>query len=102
MSAKEDLRRRFSELRMTTEVKRTRGDFKGERRKMTVRVPELLLDKLRLLRLAGHVETNAFCVTVLEQAVDDKLAQVKASHSQDSWDVLVRCADAGKDAVQVD
>lgn len=101
MNAKEDLKKRFSDLRLA-DVKAKRGDFKGARKKMTLRVPPELLDQLRLLKLAGNVEANAFCVATGEMAVEARLAQIKATFDTDSWNVLIRCCDAGKGSVQVD
>jgi hypothetical protein len=92
------LRRKFAVLREDVRasaavpvVKRLRRS-KGQRRRLTFRLPVATVRNLQVLKLALGKDVNVLCEEFLERAVAEKLSEVRATAKPGEWDVIVSCA----------
>ena len=74
-----------------------RRDYKGERRRLNLRLPASLTDDLAVLCLASGVDKNAFCEEVLGAAVEKQLEKVRKRYKPEEWEGILRCVREGKE-----
>ena len=74
-----------------------RRDYKGERRRLNLRLPASLTDGLAVLCLASGVDKNAFCEEVLGAAVEKQLEKVRKRYKPEEWEGILRCVREGKE-----
>lgn len=102
MADRDQLRQKFASLRQRRgpgESVGRRADYKGERARLNLRVPEEMMALLSLLRVVDGGEINTFCVSTLDTALRERLTSVRRNYSDAEWDVLVRCARGGNSPV---
>jgi hypothetical protein len=73
-----------------------RRDYKGERRRLNLRLPETLTDDLAVLCMASGVDKNAFCEEVLGTAIKKQLEKVRQRYKPEEWEGILRCVREGK------
>ncbi|MBT3071444.1 hypothetical protein KKP04_11270 [Rhodomicrobium sp. Az07] len=73
-----------------------RCDYKGERRRLNLRLPDPLAQDLAVLCLASGVDKNAFCEQVLSSAIENQLEQVRQRYKPEEWEGILRCVREGK------
>lgn len=69
-----------------------RMDFKGFRERLNLRIAEAMAVRLRIIKLVTGESKNAFCERVLKEAVDTKIGELKATHGEEAWEAIERCA----------
>ena len=74
-----------------------RRDFKGERRRLNLRLPAALTDDMAVLCLASGVDKNTLCEEVLSAAVEKQLEKVRKRYSPEEWEGILRCVREGKE-----
>ena len=74
-----------------------RRDFKGERRRLNLRLPAALIDDIAVLCLASGVDKNTLCEEVLSAAVEKQLEKVRKRYSPEEWEGILRCVREGKE-----
>lgn len=85
---------RFAKLR--TDISTRRADYKGERRRLNLRLSLTVMKRLQLIKVVSGVAKNAFCEKVIEEAVDKRVKELQAEYDTATWEALVRCAEAGE------
>lgn len=73
-----------------------RRDYKGERRRLNLRLPAAIVDDLDVLCLAARVDKNSFCEDLLRQALDRQLPELRSKFTPEEWAALQRCTGEGK------
>jgi hypothetical protein len=73
-----------------------RRDYKGERRRLNLRLPAALTEALAVLCLASGVDKNAFCEEILGEAVEKQLEKVRKRYKPEEWEGILRCVREGK------
>jgi hypothetical protein len=73
-----------------------RRDYKGERRRLNLRLPAAIVDDLNVLCLAARVDKNGFCEELLRRALDNQLPELRKQFTTEEWDVLQGCATESK------
>jgi hypothetical protein len=74
-----------------------RRDYKGERRRLNLRLPASLTDGLAVLCLASGIDKNAFCEEALSSAVEKQLEKVRKRYKPEEWEGILRCVREGKE-----
>jgi len=70
-----------------------RPDFKGERRRLTIRLTKRTIVDLEVIKVASGEDKNAFCERHLAQAAEAKLKELKEKHGNEAWQfILARAA----------
>jgi hypothetical protein len=69
-----------------------RRDYKGERRRLNLRLPAAIVDELDVFCLAAGVDKNSFCEDLLRRILDQQLPELRKQFSAEQWDALCRCA----------
>jgi uncharacterized protein YqfB (UPF0267 family) len=70
-----------------------RLDFKGERRRFSIRLPKKTVFDLEVIKLATGEDKNAFCERHLQTAIDAKLKELREKHGDQAWEfILARAA----------
>lgn len=69
-----------------------RPDFKGRRRKVSLRLADELLLDLQVIKLASGEDKTAFCERVLRPAVDQRIKELQEKHDAQGWSAIVGCA----------
>lgn len=69
-----------------------RFDYKGARKRMNLRITEEIAASLQLIKLATGEDKNTYCERTLKEAIDNKLAELKAKHDPAAWEALVKVA----------
>lgn len=84
---------KFSKLR--TSFSTRRADYKGERRRLNLRLSLDVMKRLQLIKMVSGEAKNTFCEKVIEEAIDKRVKELQAQHDAATWEALVRCAEAG-------
>ncbi len=71
-----------------------RVDFKGERRRFSIRLPRKTLIDLEIIKLATGEDKNAFAERHLDDAIQQKLKELKQKHGNEAWEFIVARAAA--------
>ncbi len=71
-----------------------RPDFKGLRRKLSLRLPDELLLKLQVIKIASGEDKSAFCERVLNTAADQRMKELQGKHDANAWSTIAACAKA--------
>lgn len=66
-----------------------RVDFKGERRRFSLRLPTKTVIDLEIIKVATGEDKNAFVERHLDEAVQQKMKELKAKHGTEAWDFIV-------------
>lgn len=69
-----------------------RPDFKGLRRKLSLRLPDELLLKLQAIKIASGEDKSAFCERVLNIAIEERMKELQGKHDANAWKTIVGCA----------
>lgn len=70
-----------------------RPDFKGERRRMSLRLPKKTVFDLEVIKIATGEDKAAFIEQHLTNAIDVKLKDLKGQHGEEAWEfILARAA----------
>lgn len=70
-----------------------RKDFKGERGRLSLRLPKKALFDLEVIKLATGEDKAAFIGRHLDKAVEASLRELKAKHGDEAWEfILARAA----------
>jgi hypothetical protein len=69
-----------------------RRDFKGDRRRVNLRLPEDICDHLDVIRIASGLAKNAFCENALREATMNRIKELKAQHDPKAWETILACA----------
>ena len=73
-----------------------RADYKGERRRLNLRVPVQILEELKVVKLAEGIDQNRFCTEVLSRAIRERYDRLKAAEDPARWEVLTSLARKGR------
>jgi len=70
-----------------------RPDFKGERRRLTIRLTKRTIVDLEVIKVASGEDKNAFCERHLAQAVEERVTELREKHGSEAWQfILARAA----------
>ncbi|MBS0232549.1 MAG: hypothetical protein JSR99_03575 [Proteobacteria bacterium] len=70
-----------------------RADFKGERRRFSIRLPKTTVFDLELIKVATGEDKNAFVERHLATAIETKLKELRSRHGEEAWQfILARAA----------
>lgn len=94
-SKKSAILKRFSRAGGVGEGMR-RPDFKGLRRKLSVRLPDALLLNLQIIKVATGEDKGVFCERILTNAADQRIKELKDKHDGTAWSAIVGCAEASR------
>ena len=90
---------RFARLRISQSdgsSRMRRADYKGERRRLNLRVPIQVLEELRVVKLADGIDKNQFCTEVLSRAIRERYDRLKAEQGPARWEILTTMARKGR------
>jgi hypothetical protein len=73
-----------------------RGDYKGERKRLNLRLAAAIVDDLNVLCLAARVDKNSFCEDLLREAIAQQLPKLRERFTAEQWDALQHAAGDGK------
>jgi len=82
--------------RLRTNISTRRADYKGERRRLNLRLSLEVMKRLQLIKVVSGVAKNSFCEKVIEEAIDKRVKELQAEYDTATWEALVRCAEAGE------
>lgn len=71
-----------------------RADFKGERRRFSIRLPRKTLIDLEIIKLATGEDKNTFAERHLDLAIQQKLKELKQKHGNEAWEFIMARAAA--------
>jgi len=71
-----------------------RADFKGERRRLSVRLLRKTILDLEIIKLATGEDKNAFVERHLNIAIAAKLTELKDTHGDEAWEFILARANA--------
>ena len=77
-------------------VSTRRPDFKGDRRRVNLRLPDDICDALDIIRIASGETKNTFCETALREAATKRIGELKGQHDRAAWETIVACAKAAR------
>jgi hypothetical protein len=66
-----------------------RADFKGERRRISIRLSRKTVIDLEIIKLASGEDKNVFAERHLEDAIQKKLKELKQQHGTEAWEFIV-------------
>ena len=66
-----------------------RPDFKGERRRFSVRLPARTILELEIIKVASGEDKNTFVERHLEPAITAKLKELKDQHRDEAWEFIL-------------
>lgn len=66
-----------------------RADFKGERRRFSVRLPAKTVLELEIIKVATAEDKNAFVERHLESAINAKLKELRNTHGEEAWQFIL-------------
>jgi hypothetical protein len=69
-----------------------RTDFKGERRRFSVRLPKKTIIDLEIIKLATGEDKNAFVESHLNDAIQLKLKEIRGKHGNEAWEFILASA----------
>lgn len=70
-----------------------RPDFKGERRRISLRLSKRMVLDLEIIKLASGEDKNAFAERHLDRAIEAELKQLRMKHGDEAWQfILARAA----------
>lgn len=78
---------KFSGLHVIARRQR-RIDFKGDRRRVNLRIPEEVLNGLQLIKVATGEDKNSFCERILTEAIRTKIQELRSRHDEAAWQAL--------------
>lgn len=61
-----------------------RPDFKGERRRLTIRLTKRTIVDLEVIKVASGEDKNAFCERHLAQAVEERVTELREKHGSEA------------------
>lgn len=71
-----------------------RSDYKGERRRLGLRISEELWMQLRVLLFATGQEKNDFIEQTVQARIEGVLRELEEQHGPTKWQSIVECAKA--------
>lgn len=66
-----------------------RTDYKGERRRLSVRLPKKTVFELEIIKIATGEDKNAFVEHHLNSAIAAKLKELKNTHGDEAWQFIL-------------
>lgn len=66
-----------------------RADFKGERRRVSIRLPKMTVVELEIIKIATGEDKNAFVERHLETVINGKLRELKEKHGDEAWEFIL-------------
>jgi hypothetical protein len=91
------LRERFAALKAQVEHPAPQVvDQRSRAKRLQLRIGSELHLQLCLIRLAAGGSTNKFCETAIAAAAAQRIHELRAQHSLDSWEALVAAAYAAR------
>ena len=66
-----------------------RPDFKGDRRRFSLRMPAQAVFDLEIIKVASGEDKNAFVERHLEPAIAQRLRELKDKHGDEAWEFIV-------------
>jgi hypothetical protein len=70
-----------------------RADFKGERRRMSLRLKKRTVFDLEVIKVATGEDKTAFIERHLDIAIQTKIKELKGQHAEEAWEfILARAA----------
>jgi hypothetical protein len=66
-----------------------REDYKGERRRFSVRLAKKTVLDLEVIKIATGEDKNAFVERHLEHAIHAKLKELKDKHGDEAWEFIL-------------
>lgn len=90
-SSQDKLLEKFSGLK-APEGSMRRVDFKGDRRRLNLRVEPTLRVDLTLIKALTGEDKNAFCVRVLEAGIKEAVEALKGKYEPAVWDAVQKHA----------
>lgn len=66
-----------------------RADYKGERRRFSVRLAKKAVLDLEIIKIATGEDKNAFVERHLETAINAKLKELREKHGDEAWEFIL-------------
>jgi hypothetical protein len=69
-----------------------RRDYKGERRRLNLRILAAIVDELDVFCLAAGLDKNSFCEDLSRRAIAQRLPELRKQFSDEQWAALQQAA----------